>query len=91
MDLALPSAENGVKPVEVIVEALNKVEIKYSFGSDSKVSTLTLNADEIHTFKSKAKLQLEFSDGGAVSLIINGRDRGVPGKMGQSLKLNFPK
>lgn len=85
-----PSATPAPKPVEVIVEALSKVDIKYSFDNE-KWNTITLQADQLHTFKSKLELKLEVSDGGAVSLIVNGRERGVPGTIGKPIKLSYPK
>jgi cytoskeleton protein RodZ len=78
------------KTTEVIVEALNKVEIRYSFG-DEKWESITLVADQLHTFKSKSGVFLEITDGAAVNLIVNGRDRGVPGSMGKPIKLSYPK
>jgi cytoskeleton protein RodZ len=80
----------ATKATEVIVEALNKVEIKYSFG-DEKWETLSLSADQLHTFKSKTGVYLEINDGGAINLIVNGRDRGVPGSIGKPIKLSYPK
>ena len=77
------------KNVEVIVEALNTVQISYILGDEAKKS-MELKPDQIHTFKSKNKVQLEVSDGGAINVIVNGRDRGVPGTIGKSLKLTFP-
>lgn len=79
----------GKKSVEVIVEALNKVSIKYNLG-DNATEILELSADQVHTFKGKDKITLEVSDGGAVSVIVNGRDRGVPGTIGQPIKLSYP-
>ena len=79
----------GKKSVEVIVEALNKVSIKYNLG-DSATEILELSADQVHTFKGKDKITLDVSDGGAVSVIVNGRDRGVPGTIGQPMKLSYP-
>lgn len=75
--------------MEVIVEALNKVTITYVLGSDAE-KTLELGADQIHAFKSKTKVVLMISDGGAVNIVVNGRDRGVPGSSGKPLKLSFP-
>lgn len=87
----IPTAAAGVNnPTEVIVEALNKVDIRYSFGNE-KWETVTLLADEFHTFKSKTFIHLEVSDGGSISLIINGRDRGIPGSIGKPIKLSYPK
>ncbi len=83
----LPASAAG-KPNEIIVEALNKVTIRYSL-NNGKTDTLELNPDQVHTFKSKV-IQMEISDGGAVNIIVNGRDRGVPGTIGKSLKLSYP-
>jgi len=82
----VPAAQ---RPAEVIVEALNKVSIKYSL-SEGKWETLELQADQVHTFKSRTGVKLEVSDGGSISVIVNGRDRGVPGKIGQSINLSYP-
>jgi len=79
-----------MRPTEVIIEALNKVTIQYSF-SDGKQNTIELNADQYHTFKSQNKIDLEISDGGAINITVNGRDRGVPGSIGKPLKLSYPK
>ncbi len=79
----------AAKNLEVIVEALNNVQIKYILGDDS-VKTMDLSADQVHTFKSKTKVQLDVSDGGAINVIVNGRDRGVPGTIGKPTKLTYP-
>lgn len=78
----------SAKSVEVIVEALNAVQVKYTLGDESP-KTMQLAPDQVHTFKSK-KVQLEINDGGAINIIVNGRDRGVPGTIGKPLKLNYP-
>lgn len=85
-----PEATPEVRPTEVIIEALNKVSVKYTLG-DGRSQTIELGADKLHTIRSKGTIVLELSDGGAVNLIVNGRDRGVPGSIGQPLKLNLPK
>lgn len=77
------------KPTEVIVEAFNKVSITYVLGTD-ETKTIELAADQIHTFKSKSKIALEISDGGAINIVVNGQDRGVPGTTGRSIKLTYP-
>jgi cytoskeleton protein RodZ len=78
----------GKKVVEVIVEALNTVNIKYALG-DNPAQTLDMAADQVHTFKGRGKITLEVSDGGAISVIVNGRDRGVPGTIRQPIKLTY--
>lgn len=76
------------KPVEVIVEALDNVDIEYSSrdGSSEKVS---LTAEQVHTFKSKKGVRLNISNGGAVNVIVNGKDLGIPGNLGKPVKLNY--
>jgi len=76
---------------EVIVEALNKVKVRFSLNGGQKWDTIELNPDQVHTFRTKTMIDLEISDGGAVNLIVNGRDRGVPGTIGRPIKLNYPK
>jgi cytoskeleton protein RodZ len=80
------SAEN---PVEVIIEALNNIEVRFVLDSGSS-EVISLAPDQVHTFRGKASLQLEVSDGGAVNVIVNGRDRGVPGSIGKPIKLKYP-
>lgn len=76
---------------EVIVEALNQVKIRFSLNAGQKWESLELAADKVHTFRSNSNIQLEISDGGAVNVILNGRDRGVPGTIGKPIKLSYPK
>lgn len=77
-------------PQEVIIEALDKVVIEYSIDGGPKTS-LSLIAEKIHTFKAKKNITLSFSDGGSVNLIHNGKDKGVPGNLGQPVIVSFPK
>lgn len=73
------------------MEALNQVKIRFSLNDGQKWETIDLTADKVHTFRSKSNIQLEVSDGGAINIIINGRDRGVPGTIGKPIKLTYPK
>ena len=84
-----PSAkpEEG-KPVELIVEALDNVEIEYSSPS-GKPQRIKLSAEQVHTFKSKSGLKINFSNGGAVNLILNGKEIGIPGDLGKPIKLSY--
>lgn len=83
-----PSATPANKNVEVIIEALDNVDIEYST-KDGKSDKITLTAEQIHTFKSKTGLKLNVSNGGAVNVIVNGKDLGIPGNLGKPVKLNF--
>ncbi|MBT4760490.1 MAG: helix-turn-helix domain-containing protein [Bdellovibrionaceae bacterium] len=75
---------------EIIIEALDKVDLNYKTQS-GQVKSFTLEPDQVYTIKVKGKVFLNFSDGGAVNLIRNGKDLGVPGELGQSLELTLPK
>ncbi len=83
-----PTPPTKPKSSTVLVEALNNVVIRYVL--DGKNESITLNPGQVHTFKgSKPGLVLEISDGGAVNMIVNGRDKGVPGEMGKPVKLTY--
>jgi cytoskeleton protein RodZ len=76
------------KPVELIVEALDTVEIEYS-SPNGKPQKIKLSAEQVHTFKSKSGLKINFSNGGAVNLIMNGKELGIPGDLGKPIKLSY--
>jgi cytoskeleton protein RodZ len=86
---SLPTSLNEeAKPVEVIIEANESVEIEYS-SAKSTPQKLILKGDQIHTFKSRSGVRLKISNGGAVNVIVNGQDLGAPGASGQSIQLNY--
>jgi cytoskeleton protein RodZ len=76
------------KSVELIVEALDNVEIEYA-APNGKPQKIKLSAEQVHTFKSKSGLKINFSNGGAVNLILNGREVGIPGDLGKPIKLSY--
>lgn len=80
--------EESNKPVELIVEALDNVEIEYS-APNGKTQKIKLSAEQVHTFKSKSGLKINFSNGGAVNLIHNGKEVGIPGDLGKPIKLSY--
>ena len=77
------------KGVEVIVEALSNVSVKFT-RSNGSTEVFELSPDQFHTFRSRTSIQLEISDGGAVNIIVDGRDKGVPGTIGKPLKVTYP-
>lgn len=85
-------AINGIddknKPIELIVEALEPVEIEYS-ALNGKSQKIKLTTDQVHTFKSRNGLILHISNGGAVNLIKNGKELGTPGDVGKPINLNY--
>ncbi|KHD88008.1 MAG: hypothetical protein OM95_10800 [Bdellovibrio sp. ArHS] len=83
-----PTPKETNKPVELIVEALDTVEIEYS-APNGKPQKIRLSAEQVHTFKSKSGLRISFSNGGAVNLIHNGREIGIPGDLGKPIKLSY--
>jgi cytoskeleton protein RodZ len=88
--LPSPSANKpeGGRPVELIVEALDSVEIEYA-SLNGKAQKIRLSAEQVHTFKSKSGLKISFSNGGAVNLIVNGKEVGIPGDLGKSISLSY--
>lgn len=80
--------EEVSKPVELIVEALDSVEIEYS-APNGKPQKIKLTAEQVHTFKSRSGLKINFSNGGAVNLILNGKEIGIPGDLGKPVKLSY--
>jgi cytoskeleton protein RodZ len=84
---ASPTPTTG-KPVELIVEAFDNVEIEYA-APNGKMQKIKLSAEQVHTFKSKSGLKINFSNGGAVNLILNGKDLGIPGDLGKPIKLSY--
>lgn len=75
------------RPLEVIVEATKPVRIRFDLGQG--MTTLDLNEGELHTFRSQKPLVMEINDGGALNMIVNGRDRGKAGNAGQSVQLRL--
>lgn len=73
---------------EIILEALGNVEVRFSIrGQEKKV---TLAANEVHTIHADQPLSIDLSDGGAVTVIVNGRERGVPGDQGKPKTIKVP-
>jgi cytoskeleton protein RodZ len=85
-----PSATPRVaKPTEVLIEALDTVELEVSVDNDPPRS-VRLRADQIQAIQAKRKATIRFSDGGAVNVLVNGVDRGVPGDLGRPLRVEYP-
>jgi len=74
---------------EIIIEALDSVDIEFRIGSGD-LQRMTLNPDQVHTIKANAQVRIDISDGGAVNITHNGRDRGVPGDLGKPKKVILP-
>ena len=72
---------------EVIIEALDKVDVKFQLAGESK--SVALAPNEVQVIRADGAVTMDFSDGGAVSLVHNGRMRGVPGKLGEPKQVKF--
>ncbi len=57
---------------------------------DSENQKIILRPDINKTFQAYNKIKLVIQDGGAVNIIHNNKDIGVPGVFGQEIELNFP-
>ncbi len=77
-----------IKSVELIIEALDAVDIEYST-ANGKNEKLRLEPEQLHTIKTKSGLKLSVSNGGAINVIVNGKDVGVPGVLGKPIKLTY--
>jgi cytoskeleton protein RodZ len=92
---ASPAASPAVASVasgrnnEILIEALDNVEIEAVI--DGEVARpLKMKAEQVQTIKAKRRLSLRISNGGAVNIVVNGVDRGVPGDLGKPLKVELP-
>ena len=74
---------------EIIIEALDKVILKFKI-NDGEPTDITLQPDQVHTIKTKGVVTVDVSDGGAIDVIVNGRDRGVPGDLGKPKTIKLP-
>lgn len=74
---------------ELIVEALDGIQLEFSVDG-AAAQQVALKAEQIFTIKGRKSIQIKISNGGAINLIHNGKDRGVPGDLGKALEVKFP-
>ncbi len=74
---------------EILIEALDAVDIEVTIDGEPP-KTLKLKADQVQTIKAKRKAVLKLSDGGAVNVVVNGVDKGVPGDLGKPKNVELP-
>lgn len=82
-------APPSIATKEILIEALDNVDVEAIVDGEPS-RTLKLKAEQVQSLKFKRKTILKFSDGGAVNLIVNGIDRGVPGDLGRPTKVELP-
>lgn len=73
---------------EIILEALDKVDVKIQINDQTK--RIALAPMQVHTLRTSDQVRIDVSDGGAVNIIVNGRDRGVPGDLGKPKQIRIP-
>lgn len=73
----------------MIIEALDSVDVEITIDNEAP-KTIKLKGDQVQSIKAKKKIVLKISDGGAVNLIVNGIERGVPGDLGKPLRIELP-
>lgn len=79
---------NSSRSQEVIVEAFDNIQIEFSIdGGEFKKESLS--ADQVRTLKGQRSIKFKVNNGGAVNIISNGRDLGVPTSLGQSFEKSF--
>lgn len=80
----------AIKPAkhEVILEAMDKVDVKLQIKGETK--RVSLAPTQVHTILAEDALVLDLSDGGAVNIILNGRDQGPPGDLGKPKQVKIP-
>jgi len=67
--------------IDAVVHAISGVQVTVT--ADGVAATYVMEAGETRAFSADTDLVLSFSDCGAVQLMVNGVDRGVPGSPGQ--------
>lgn len=77
------------KSHEILIEALDQVEIEVTADGEN-AKKFQLRGDQVQSIKIKRKATLKISDGGAVNIIVNGVDRGVPGDLGKPTRVELP-
>ena len=85
----IETAASGLKDNEIILEALDKVDITFAVNNGPAVR-LSLQPAQVHTIKAKGQVAMDVSDGGAVNVILNGQDNGTLGDLGKPKKVKYP-
>jgi cytoskeleton protein RodZ len=86
---ATTAAAPAGKSHEILIEALDQVDVEITVDGEAP-RTIKLRGEQVQSIKVKRKAILKLSDGGAVNLIVNGTDRGVPGDLGKPTRVELP-
>lgn len=85
-DAKKPAAKG--KHHEIILEALDKVEVSFNFKGQTKKIPMTTG--QVHTIITDAPISFDISDGGALNITDNGRDKGPAGDLGHRKQISIP-
>lgn len=77
------------KPVEIILEATESVTVRIAL-KPNEWQSITLAAGEVRTLRGNGKVEVESTNAGAISWVVNGRKRGKLGSAGQTVKVSAP-
>lgn len=77
------------KMFDLVIESLDNITIEYRV-DDGGLTSKKMKPDEVLNIRAKKNLSVDFSDGGAVNVIYNGKDLGQPGVLGKPHKMKFP-
>lgn len=83
-----PKPVEKPKSIELVIEAFETVEIEMTQAS-GRVEKIKMSPSQIQTVKTLSGVKLNISNGGAVNLIVNGKDMGVPGDLGKPKRVSF--
>lgn len=73
----------------ITLEPLAKTQVFVKI-DEAETEKIILRPDVNRTFQAISKINIKIQDGGAVNIIHNKKDLGVPGVFGQEIELNFP-
>lgn len=84
-------APNEIKKstnVDVLIEALDNVDVEVVLSS-GKAEVFKLLPFQTQRIKTSTGVKINFSNGGAINLIVNGKDLGIPGDLGKPKRVSF--
>jgi cytoskeletal protein RodZ len=73
---------------EIILEALDKVEVSFNLKGETK--KIPMSTGQVHTIVTEDPISFDISDGGALNITDNGRDKGPAGDLGHRKQVSIP-
>lgn len=85
---AAPTEIKKPTNVDVFIEALDNVDVEVILSS-GKAEVFKLLPSQTQRIKTSTGVKINFSNGGAINLIVNGKDLGIPGDLGKPKRVSF--